>query len=308
MRIGLGLWTMRATAAYPASFPALYAQLADDARLAERLGFDSVWIAEHHAWYDGWCPAPLVAAAATLAATSTLHVGTGIHLLPLYDADRVAAQLAWLQRLSGGRLDYGIGLGYRPAEYDAFGVPHNRRGRRMDAALDRIAQLGADAPPVWVGGFAEPAVRRAGGRGLNLMLPHTLSPRQTATAIEQARAAAAEAGKTIRIGAMRYAWPTDGSDAQRDAAVKLLGDFTREYSGAWFPLRGRPGFEVPDLLEGQMRRSADSALIGTPAELADELGALEQAGVELCVVHLIGDGRHSGQRAAMEAVAAGVLA
>jgi alkanesulfonate monooxygenase SsuD/methylene tetrahydromethanopterin reductase-like flavin-dependent oxidoreductase (luciferase family) len=291
MKIGLGLWTMRSTAAFPAAWPRLYEQLREDACLAESLGFHSLWIAEHHFWYDGWTPSPLVAAASALAATSTLHVGTGIHLLPLYEGDHVAAQLRSLHRMSSGRFEHGVGLGYRASEYDGYGISRRVRGRRMDAALERLAELGDDAPPAWVGGFAAAAVRRAGRLGRGIMLPSTLKPEQLRAAIGEARDAAAEAGREISVGVMKYAWPTDGSDTERRWAVQMLGEFTREYSGAWFPLKGRPGFENPDLLEGQMRRSADTALIGSPEQLAQELQQLAELGVEQCVLHLVGDAR-----------------
>jgi alkanesulfonate monooxygenase SsuD/methylene tetrahydromethanopterin reductase-like flavin-dependent oxidoreductase (luciferase family) len=307
MKIGLGLWTMRSTAAYPAAWPRLYEQLRLDAQLAEALGFHSLWIAEHHFWYDGWTPTPLVAAASALAATSTLHIGTGIHLLPLYERDRVADQLCALHQLSGGRLEHGVGLGYRASEYDGYGVSRRVRGKRMDAALERLAQAGDGAPPAWVGGFATPAVERAGRLGLGIMLPSTLKRDQLRAAIDEARAAAARAGRTVRIGVMKYAWATDGSSSEREWAVRALGDFTREYSGAWFPLRGRPGFEVPDLLEAQMRRSADTALIGSPSMLVSELQDLADAGAELCVLHLVGDARLPRLHETMSRIADGVL-
>ena len=307
MDVGIGLWTMRSTAASPAAHPRLYGELAQDARLAESLGFHSLWLAEHHFWYDGWCPNPLAAAAAALAATSTLHVGTGIHLLPLYDTDRVARDLGWLSRLSGGRLEHGIGLGYRSTEYDGFGRSRRVRGRRMDAALDRIAELGADAPRTWVGGFAEAALERAGSRGLGVLLPSTLTSRQLEAAIAQVRAKAEETGRPLRIGVMKYAWPTDGTPAGRDMAVARLGAWTREYSGSWFWLKGRPGFEAPELLDAQMQRSADTALIGSPQELVAELSALSGAGAEFCMLHLIGDTRAPEHRDMMAMIAAEVL-
>jgi alkanesulfonate monooxygenase SsuD/methylene tetrahydromethanopterin reductase-like flavin-dependent oxidoreductase (luciferase family) len=307
MDVGVGLWTMRATARYPAAWPQLYAQLRSDARLAESLGFHSLWIAEHHFWYDGWTPSPLAAAATALGATSTLHVGTGIHLLPLYEPEQSVAQLAWLSKLSGGRLEHGVGLGYRATEYDGYGVSRKLRGRRMDAALERVVELGDAGPQVWVGGFAGPAVARAGRLGLGLMLPSTLKTSQLHGAIAEARAAADSEGKTIRIGVMKYAWATDGSQRERQWAVEMLGHFTREYSGAWFPLKGRSGFEVPDLLEAQMKRSADTALIGSPAQLVEQLGELEDAGAELCVLHLIGDGRLPERQTTMTRIAQQVL-
>ena len=181
------------------------------------------------------------------------------------------------------------------------------RGKRMDAALKRLAAARRGRPPAWVGGFAAPAVKRAGHHGLGLMLPSTLKPDQMRGAIDEARAAAASAGRTVRIGVMKYAWATDGSERERDWAIDMLGRFTREYSGAWFPLKGRPGFESPDLLEGQMRRSADTALIGPPEQLVEDLHALAELGAELCVLHLVGDGRLPERHDTMTRISEGVL-
>jgi alkanesulfonate monooxygenase SsuD/methylene tetrahydromethanopterin reductase-like flavin-dependent oxidoreductase (luciferase family) len=298
---------MRSTAASPASHPELYARLREDARLAEALGFHSVWLAEHHFWYDGWCPAALVAAASVLAVTSRLHVATGIHLLPLYDADRVAADLDWLQRMSGNRFEHGVGLGYRASEYDGFGVSRKLRGRRMDLALDRISQLGETQPRIWVGGMAEPALRRAASRGLGVILPSTLTVEQLRAVIGQVRAEADAAGSAVRVGVMKYAWVTDGSELERRRAAEALATWTREYAGSWFPLRGRPGFEAPDLLDNQVGRSVDTALIGSPTELSGRLRELEMLGADMCVLHLIGDAREPDHREVMAVIAEQVL-
>ena len=85
-RIGLGLWTMRSTAFHPRNRPAAYAAFVDDAVLTERLGFHSIWTAEHRHWYDGWAPAPLHAQASAIAATSRLRFGHAVMLLAQHDA------------------------------------------------------------------------------------------------------------------------------------------------------------------------------------------------------------------------------
>lgn len=307
MEIGVGLWTMRSLAGAPGASPALYRALREEAALAEELGYHSLWIAEHHFWYDGWCPSPLVAAASALAATTRLHIATGVNLAALRDPDELAAEVAWLQSTSGGRFEHGVGLGYRAAEYDGFGLSRRHRGSRTDTALDRILALPAPVPQIWVGGFARPALERAARRGLGLMLPSTLSLRQLRESIALARETAAEHGRQVRIGVMKYTWPTDGSPGARRDAEATLERFTREYAGAWFPLRGAPGFHSPDLLDAQMRRSAETALLGDPGELAQRLTELSDVGVELCVLHLLGDGRLPGHRDAMAELSAHLL-
>jgi alkanesulfonate monooxygenase SsuD/methylene tetrahydromethanopterin reductase-like flavin-dependent oxidoreductase (luciferase family) len=281
--IGLGLWTMRSTTADPAPFGQLYADLIADARLAEQLGFHSLWVAEHHFSPDGWCPAPLVAAAAVLGATTTLRVGTGIHLLPLYDPARALAEVEWLTRMSGGRFEHGVGIGYRAAEYDGYGLSRRVRGKRMDAALEHFA--GSPAP-IWVGGMAEPAIERAARFGLNLLLPSTLRLDQVAGVIERA---------TGRVAVMKYAWPTDDPDA-----IEVHKRFTREYTAAWFP-----GVDTPEKVEAQLDRAIQTGFFG--GDLAERVREYEALGVDLVVLHLVGDGRHPRRHDAMRAIAEALL-
>ncbi|MBA2530248.1 MAG: LLM class flavin-dependent oxidoreductase, partial [Euzebyales bacterium] len=90
MRFGVGLWCLQNTASGPRHHVTAYRQLREDAQLVERLGFEGVWLSEHHFFYDGYCPSPLPAAASVLAVTDRLRAATGMLLLPLQDARRVA--------------------------------------------------------------------------------------------------------------------------------------------------------------------------------------------------------------------------
>jgi alkanesulfonate monooxygenase SsuD/methylene tetrahydromethanopterin reductase-like flavin-dependent oxidoreductase (luciferase family) len=232
--VGVGLWCMRATARAPVALPALYAQLVEDARLAEAAGLHSLWLSEHHFWYDGWCPAPLVAGALALGATARLHVGTGVFLLPLHDPARVAAAGLALEQFAPGRFELGVGLGYRDSEYDGLGVSRRTRGRRADAALDALASaFAAGGPRLWVGGIAEAALRRGTSRGMSLLLPSSMHLGQVRDVIAAAHDRAADAGAPLgRIGVQKYAWLTDGSSKERLAAVRRITASIREYAGA----------------------------------------------------------------------------
>src|SRR2546421_8702556 len=96
---------------------------------AEALGYQSVWIAEHHFNDYGLCPAPQVLAAFLAARTRTLRLGMGVSLLPLHHPVDLAEQLAVLDVVSGGRLDVGIGRGGTLQDYQTF------RSERADARL-----------------------------------------------------------------------------------------------------------------------------------------------------------------------------
>ena len=96
---------------------------------AEALGYESVWIAEHHFNDYGLCPAPPVLASFVAARSSTIRLGMGVSLLPLHHPIDLAEQLAVLDVASGGRLDVGIGRGGTLQDYQTF------RSERADARL-----------------------------------------------------------------------------------------------------------------------------------------------------------------------------
>jgi alkanesulfonate monooxygenase SsuD/methylene tetrahydromethanopterin reductase-like flavin-dependent oxidoreductase (luciferase family) len=90
----------------------------------EALGFSSIWAAEHHFGDYGICPSPALALAAIARTTKTIRLGTAVVVLPLHNPIRVAEELAFVDQISGGRLDVGVGRGYRDKELRAYHVRH----------------------------------------------------------------------------------------------------------------------------------------------------------------------------------------
>jgi alkanesulfonate monooxygenase SsuD/methylene tetrahydromethanopterin reductase-like flavin-dependent oxidoreductase (luciferase family) len=313
VQVGVGLWSMRSTMYEPSSWIRLYAQLRADARLAEELGFDALWLAEHHFWYDGWCPQPLVAAASALGATTSLRVGTAMLLVPQHDVSVVTRDIATILALHGDRLDLGVGLGYRDEEYDGVGELRTQRGQRMGDALKAIMAAHADTwpspPPVYVGGLAEAAIRRAGQHGAGLLLPNSLSPAEIALRREMAREEAAAAGRTPgRTGMLVDVWVTsDERDETRERVLDRLVTHYREYAGAWFRLRGEPGFTRPDLLDKQSARTRSAAVVGSSAQVIDGLLALRDAGVDTFVLQVRSDVPTASYQRVMRALAEDVV-
>ena len=184
-RVNFGLWyDFRNPAPSPVSFEELYRQSLDQIAWAETLGFDSVWLTEHHFCEDGYTPSPLVVAAAIGARTSRMRIGTNLMLLPLADPVRLAEDAAAVSILSGGRFDLGVGLGYRALEFDYFGRRLNHRPSLMEEGIDIIRQawsgspvtiegkrfqidglpvgpVPGEPPRLYMGGMAEPAIARA---------------------------------------------------------------------------------------------------------------------------------------------------
>lgn len=174
VRIGLGLWSGQH--GDPTDAVAL-------ARAGEDAGFDAFWVTEHHGMPDGYLPSPLTVLAACAAVTSRIELATGVVLAPLHHPLRLAEDAALVDRLSAGRLLLGLGLGYAAHEYRAFGVDPATRGARLEALVGALRAAGTGEPfsasaldlhdvrvtptpsrpiPLWLGGYADRALARAG--------------------------------------------------------------------------------------------------------------------------------------------------
>ena len=158
----------------------------EQALLAERLGFDGVYLAEHSGLDGPYWPNPLLGLAALVTRTSSVKLGTSILQLPLYNPVKLANSLALLDAISDGRTVCGIGVGWREAEFEAHGVPVSRRGALTTRNLRILrALLSGDSddvdseefdiegfsvspepvqrpcPPILVGGWSSAAIERA---------------------------------------------------------------------------------------------------------------------------------------------------
>ena len=130
-----------------------YADVIDFAVWTESQGFDGAWFPEHHITSDGYLPAPLVAATAVAARTSTIRLGSAVALAPLYHPMRFAAECAVADCIAGGRLEMALGIGYRSRESQAFGVDFTKRGRMFEEFLNIVTRLWAGERVTFAGEF-----------------------------------------------------------------------------------------------------------------------------------------------------------
>src|SRR5271154_6108597 len=119
MRVGL-YFDLRNPPMWAQDAARLYGFTLEMCEEAERLGASSVWLSEHHFFEDGYLPQPLTFAAAIAARTSRIHIGTAILLLALRPAIQIAEEAAIVDILSNGRLELGVGVGYRVPEFEGF--------------------------------------------------------------------------------------------------------------------------------------------------------------------------------------------
>jgi alkanesulfonate monooxygenase SsuD/methylene tetrahydromethanopterin reductase-like flavin-dependent oxidoreductase (luciferase family) len=140
MNIGL-LFPFRNAPRWHRPFPQYYAEQLAQVRLAEQLGYDTVWLSEHHFSEDGYSPSLLPIAASIATMTTRIRIGTNLIILPLHNALRVAEDAATVDVLSNGRFDLGVGRGYSKQEFAGYGVSREERGSRLTEGLEVIEGL-----------------------------------------------------------------------------------------------------------------------------------------------------------------------
>src|SRR4051794_23795108 len=233
-------------------------------RLAEAAGFDSVFAVEHVVFPDNYTsvypyapggrlpggpsvkfPDPLIWLTWVAAATTLLRFMTAVMILPQRNPLVLAKEVATLDYLSGGRIELGIGVGWLKEEFEALGVPFEKRGKRADEyiaamralwAADGASYAGefvkfnevscnpkprAGSVPIVVGGHSEAAARRAGRLG-NGFFPSIGRPEDTMRLIDMTRRAAEAAGRDPKSIEMLAGCPDllPGSGKDPEAAIK----------------------------------------------------------------------------------------
>ncbi len=128
-------------------------QFMEEAVLADRLGFHSAWIGEHHFTEILLCPIPEVFLANLLARTERIKVGCAIHVLPLNHPVRLAEAYALLDILAPGRVLFGAGKGFFAEEFEGFGVPLQEANERFEETLDIIIRCWIEEELTYEGKF-----------------------------------------------------------------------------------------------------------------------------------------------------------
>jgi natural product biosynthesis luciferase-like monooxygenase protein len=224
---------------------------------ADEMGYDSVWLAEHHFSEYGVMPSISVMAAALAAQTKRIRIGSGVVVLPLHNPIRVAEEFAMVDLLSDGRLEFGVGRGYQPSEFAGFGVNMEDSRERFDEYLEVILKLWSGEevtfdgkyiqldgvrvrpkplqdphPPVWAAALSPGSFSLVGSKGHNLLFPPPWAPSTTAIdAYRQSLAAAGHDPESKRVAALVHLYVDDDTErAKRDFEDPLIW-YYRTFSG-----------------------------------------------------------------------------
>jgi alkanesulfonate monooxygenase SsuD/methylene tetrahydromethanopterin reductase-like flavin-dependent oxidoreductase (luciferase family) len=153
MRFGIGMYSTQRPPDSPYVHRELYDDMLRQARIAEEVGLDSFWIAEHHFAEDGYAAAVIPVCAAVLGATRRLVAGTSIAIASFYHPIRLAEDAIALDLLSGGRFVLGIGTAYRPEEFAGMGIDPSTDEARLEEVTQILERAFAGRPFSYRGRF-----------------------------------------------------------------------------------------------------------------------------------------------------------
>jgi alkanesulfonate monooxygenase SsuD/methylene tetrahydromethanopterin reductase-like flavin-dependent oxidoreductase (luciferase family) len=289
---------------------------------AEALGFRSTFVVEHHFTGYGQVSATINLLTWLGARTTTLRLGTAVIVLPWHNPVLLAEQAATLDLLSGGRLDFGIGKGYRYNEFAGFCVDMDEADARFSECLDVIIKAWTSNepfshrgrywsfdnivvepptaqrphPPIWMGAGGESSVRRVAESGYNLLLGQYASPADVGRSIAAYKSAVEAQGRhfdPLQVGVTRAFFVCDSAAEKETALQRRLANRVRQLK-----LATRPDGSVhggPDRATGDPDAvNRNSAIYGSPEEIAEKLDELRRVGVGYVLVN--GGGSGGGER------------
>jgi len=281
-------------------------QVIDYAIRAEALGFQSVFLTEHHFTGLPQIPSSLTVLSYLAAKTTRLRLGTALIILPWHNPLLLAEQIGTLDLLSNGRVDCGVGRGFRYVECRGFGVPgeeladrfeeglsvlmkcwtspgrfsHHGRFWHFDDAVIDPRPLQAPHPPVWIGAASPTSIERAARAGYSLLLDQFSDSRQIGDRFAWYRECVQATGATfdpMRVGVTRAFHLTRSEAETRDALAhhqQVLANNRRLSSN---PDETGSAVHRPPVASGDLD---DTWLIGTPEQVVQRLDNLKARGIE----------------------------
>jgi probable F420-dependent oxidoreductase len=312
-----------------------YRDSLDQATLAETLGFDSIWMTEHHFFRHGIVSDSLSVLAYLAGKTSTIRLGTAVSVLPLHNPVRLAEAAATIDQLSDGRFDFGIGKGYQVGEFKGLGVDMEDRETRFNESLDVILEAWASDepfshkgkfwdfqdsnpqpkplqqphPPIWMATDSDSGFKRIAENEWGLLLPQGRSPESIGGMLERYRAALAAAGKEYdaeKVVLARAMYVAETDEQAWDVVGGPYSEFVRLATSLAAPGQNPAKLSMdPFSLDTELRKSA---LFGSPETCVRMLEELREMGIERVIgfVH-IGGLTHQEIVSSLELFAAEVL-
>ena len=283
---------------------------------AEDLGYNSIFLVEHHFTGGGQVSASLNLLTYIAAKTSRIRLGTAVTVLPWHNPVLIAEQTATLDLLSGGRLDFGVGKGYRDIEYKGFCIPrdealeryqesvevikkswnseerfdHNGKYWQFDDIMVEPYTIQKPHPPLWTAAGTDESIARVAESGMNVLFDHFASFERTEERINVWREACAATGRDfdpMQIGLARGLTITL-SEKDLEAALHQRDERVSKMFAKFGAL---PGLEKrqPESYSDPALDMEAAALIGSPDKIIERLKVLEDMGFKHILILLPDD-------------------
>lgn len=220
-------------------------------RMAEELGFETAWFAEHHFSNYSMCVSPLMAIAQAASYTKQIKLGTGVLVLPLYHPVRMIEEMGLVDLMSDGRLVAGIGTGYQQFEFERFGQDLNERVERSIEIIELMEKayaseivsfqgkhyqfvdmpiftrlLNGRRPEVYAAGMHPDYLAKVVEYGYTPFVTVGCQPREALfkarEALEKHYTAAGRSTEGLPFAVQRYVYVTDDRKDALDAAERIL--------------------------------------------------------------------------------------
>ena len=286
-----------------------YQSFIDYVTEADRLGFKQLFMVEHHFTGQGQVSASMTVLAYLAARTQHIRLGTAVVVLPWHNPVLIAEQAATLDLLSGGRVDFGVGKGYRKPEFEGFCIPIEEATERFDEAMEIIRKawttegrfshrskhwhyenivvepepLQRPHPPLWLAAGSHDSIRRAAREGYNLLLDQLAQTDQIIQRIAIFREECAKVGRAYDPLMVATARPLQmiHHESERAAAyetrkrvLSVIGDLARDkladrVEDDTAPLLGLPDEVIARLKELEAGGATNILLVDPNASVAN---------------------------------------
>jgi alkanesulfonate monooxygenase SsuD/methylene tetrahydromethanopterin reductase-like flavin-dependent oxidoreductase (luciferase family) len=296
---------------------------------AEALGYHSTFLVEHH--FTGWSQVSATLSLLTYLAarTKTMRLGTAVMVVPWHNPVLLAEQAATLDVLSGGRLDFGIGKGYRHSEFTGFCIPSEEAEARFEEGLEVIlrawttegrfshhgkywnfenivvepAAAQRPRPAIWMAAGSEPSIDKVARRGFNLLLDQFAGPDLIKQRLDRFRSELKAVGRSYNpmdLCVARELYIAKDQKDKEDAIERLTAGRQRTIDVSKAPDQTGGSHILSYARSGAPDTS--SALIGTTEEIYDKLVALNEAGADYVILSVLGGSRPTLRQFAKEII------
>ena len=312
----------------------MYAEMVEEAQLAEDIGLISLTIPEHHFVNYLVHPSPLLTAVRVAAATRRIPLISAVLVLPFYDMRRLAGEIAQADCLTGGRIQLGVGRGAFRYEFDRFGVPVEESRERFDDSLNLLIKLLTETevswkskyydfgpltitprpvqkpyPPIWIAALNQYSIAACAKRGFHVMTTPLRDPIEAVKMQATAFRDSVQPGQrgTQRLSMLRMGYVAKNESDTKEKVALAYANHQRFVNVFTTPGTVKDGAILPIAVSETPDDIRKNLIVGTPQECVDKLGVYAALGIDDIQINMNFGTNHRDVMASLERLASQVI-